>query len=608
MIIEMEQKMKFLQNRKNRYLCYLLIMAMQVLVMLYWGTQKQNYHIDELYSMGYANSFVGTGDTATYIVTSPEWEFEEWVENSEYKKHIQLSENERITNLSVVEAVKKILSGRSYFGFLNLIQSLVGSETFTIKTVIGLNIIFFIIAEIALLSLMQKLNMSGWSKICSLMMFGFSGYIISFVIYIRFYMLVMMLFLLMMNLFYSVWNSDRLGNNILATIGILIFAYLQFKNSELAIAFFGVIFVSFYVALIIEKKKKQTVFFSVVGIMGIIFALCSEKIMGMIINPRGQATRAFSHMENISFNTFDNYFKWICELLSDYYFGNYMVILFTGLLLSLVLLSFFGKKEDLVVNNIVLRKPALINVLVWFGIYVFSHYLGMGTNFSLLIFFLSVIYFVIDMLGLSTKIKNVLRANYSQETKFIIIFSFGVLFYTIFCTVAGFQIGRYYCYGLVSFMIIFWYCIDRWIRRIKIEKLAQNCCRIMGLFACACAIITFSQKNVDNIFNGDEYLKYGLREYGSMDTVVLVQDKIIDGDVSAFEVYDCVYLMPEDARIFAIEMNNYSYHDDFPDEFILWGNIGGDMESVTFDLEEHGYTIEPIGTNHVSQVYICRIH
>ena len=93
-----------------------------------------------------------------------------------------------------------------------------------------------------------------------------------------------------------------------------------------------------------------------------------------------------------------------------------------------------------------------------------------------------------------------------------------------------------------------------------------------------------------------------------MDTVVLVQDKIIDGDVSAFEVYDCVYLMPEDARIFAIEMNNYSYHDDFPDEFILWGNIGGDMESVTFDLEEHGSTIEPIGTNHVSQVYICRIH
>jgi len=64
----MKQKMKFLQNRKNRYLCYLLIMAMQVLVMLYWGTQKQNYHIDELYSMGYANSFVGTGDTATYIV------------------------------------------------------------------------------------------------------------------------------------------------------------------------------------------------------------------------------------------------------------------------------------------------------------------------------------------------------------------------------------------------------------------------------------------------------------------------------------------------------------------------------------------------------------
>ena len=165
-------------------------------------------------------------------------------------------------------------------------------------------------------------------------MFGFSGYIISCVIYIRFYMLVIMLLLLMLNLFWTVWKSDSLKQIIPAEMGILILAYLQYKNTELIIAYFVIISVFFAIACIGKKKWKQLIPCIVVGGLGLIYILMNTTYLWQLLNAGNidkpsRFLGAVYDLLNPSWKDIVDYTKSVAKMYTNYYFGHLYVVFIT---------------------------------------------------------------------------------------------------------------------------------------------------------------------------------------------------------------------------------------------------------------------------------------
>lgn len=551
---------------KRAFCIYTAIIVLQVIVMLYWAREKSNFYIDELYSMSYANSFTGRGDTARRIYDAPDWQYNKWINNALFKKHLLLSEEEQLFQLSFPEAAQKMLAGRNYFGLLNIAESIAGYSIVSARPGIVLNILIFIVTEIAFLLFMQKMNMEVRSRYLALTMFGFSGYVISFVEYIRFYIIVAMYLMWLLNLLYVVWGDDNLRKIIPAEIGILIVTYLSYKNSELTLIFFGIFSFFFVIALAIAKKWKRLVCYMIMGICSFIYILVTTDYVGILLHPaehpdaNGTALKASLRMTEPSFNAIGSRLSLAWKWIGTYYFGHYSVILLVAAALAAYSLLFYVKKKK----------------------YGQSASVPFGTK------------------------NGPAHRKISRECGFILVLLFTALFYTLFAAMAGFKAQRYYCFTIFLAAIIVWGILDRLLKWVPQEML-RGWYIILAAGVFISAIIPFQTRQIDYIYEEDRTFISALETYRDTNTVLLVRRE--SGVPHPFTVYDCINLTSENTDIYLIDMAAYSYEElNLTDEFILWDRLDRDPSDVLNDLSEHGYEIESLGTDHVSQAYICRIN
>ena len=145
---------------KSDIIVCMIIMLLQLLVVAYWFNCKINYHVDELYSIGYAKGYFAPGDYWEKITDKDDYKFDNWFRVYELKKYLILAENETVYNFSLVRILWKLLTGRSYFGLLNIAESFAGSYIGGVL----LNSIFFVIAEIDGCLVYKVCDVSGIRK------------------------------------------------------------------------------------------------------------------------------------------------------------------------------------------------------------------------------------------------------------------------------------------------------------------------------------------------------------------------------------------------------------------------------------------------------------
>lgn len=561
--VEMNQKMS---AGKRTFFVFAAIIAVQVLVMLYWANEKSNFYIDELYSMGYASSFTGRGDTARRIADGPEWQYNEWIDNASFKKYLLVSEEEQLFQLSFPEAVQKMLTGRNYFGLLNIAESIAGYDIVSARPGIMLNILFFIAAEIALLLFMQKIKMDVRSQCLALAMFGFSAYIIGFVEYIRFYIVVTMYFMWLLNLLYCVWREDSLKKVVPAEIGVLALTYLSYKNSELTLIFFGAFSLCFVIALAVTRKWKQLISYTIMGVCSFIYILFTTEYVAVLMHPTehpaaGRVAREASlSISKLSFGDLIERISWLKEKIGIYYFGRYSIILLTAAVLVVYSLWIHYRK----------RKEA-------------------QSTFE------------------SFNIRSPLQERkISQESGFLLVLLGTAVIYTLIAATAALQEQRYYCFTILLTAVIFWGALDRLLKKVPPEML-RGWYVILTLAVTAIALIPFKTRYIDYIYEGDRDFKSALEPYRDSDTVLLVRLGGL-GVPDAHYYYDCINLISENAEIYLVDMEAYSFGElDLVDEFVLWDRQSNDPADVLDALTAQGYEVERLGANHVSQAYICRI-
>ncbi len=588
---------------------YIIIILLQILVIVYWANIKTNYHVDELYSMGYASNFTGVGDKAQYITTSPEFSFNKWTDNSEFKKYLIVSEEEGVFGTTLTEFISRAITGRNYMALLNIAHSIAGYQQVSAVPGLVLNIIFYIITEIALISLMRKLKMDEYVILLAGSMFGFSGYMIGMAEYIRFYMLVIMFMLLMLNCFFKLWNADSWDRIIGYEIIIMLLEYLSFKDSEFAIPFFGAFMLCFMLALIATKKWKQTVSFGVICLCGILYVFVTQDLIQTLIDPVGNISEhgvyadASMNIRNVSITTLRGYFTWLNDLLETQYVSSHLLTYLLIAAITMLLIISVRKEADNLLNKRTkgIRSITVIMFVIWCAIFAASAILKQGSFISIIVLTVIALVGVGEALGLELPKRKLII---SSETVFICVLVGETIIFTLFDALCRYEIWRYYCYGFVSISIIAWYFVDRALKVKELQSVKRKLAVILTVFVVINALLPFDTRKIENMYEDEKAFVESVRENQNLDVVLI--SEVEDGTVSRHEMYDLVNMVPEDARIYAVDKCEYNFDDvDYPNSFILWSYIDRDLSTVLNDLKSHGYSVRELGEDHCSKAYVC---
>lgn len=547
-----ETRLNMLKIIKNNVIYFIIIMI-QIVGILYWTNEKSNYYVDELYSLGYASSFTGVGDTARYIPLSDDWKFNNWTSNSDLKKYLTVSDDEKVTSLPFQMAVEKLLFSRSYFGWLNIAESLLGYTVITIRPGVVLNIMFLVITELVMVIFYSKMHIDKLIRYLSLGIFGLCGYVAGLAIYIRFYMYIVMLSMIMVLLHYFIWNNKSIRNIVLCELISAILAYLIYMNSELAIVYVGAMFVCFDIAFFICKKWKAFVSYSFMLFAGVVYLCKKTQWIDVLINTDNYSNDGIlgmysQHFANATFQSIKQGFLSQVKLLQYYYFDHFYIFILWVILLFILLCA-------AVKNRFIFDKQKVY-----------------------------------------------------KDSGFIITLMIVLISYSSFIAMAGMSEGRYYCFGFATFAIIFWYLVDRLVKQINDDKARNMTCFFMMALVIMSCFAPFQTRNIEYVYEQDRELSVVVNRYEELYTVI-VPEIYDDGTISNPEVYDCIIHLADDACIYPINYRDYSYNNaDFKAEFLLWNMASNkNVEEIISDLEDNGYSVEHIAENHVSSVYLCKL-
>ncbi len=594
------------KENKKAYAAYAIIILLQVLVIIFWANKKTNYFIDEFYSMGYARGFTGNEPTAQYITLSPEWTYNEWHSNFEFKNQLYMTDDAKIWNSPIKNSLGKLITGRNYFGLLNLTESITGFNSVSNFPAVVLNIILFVVTEIGLLFLLTKLSVNLFPKLLALSMFGFSAYFISVAEYVRFYMLVVTLFIMMLNLFYVLWRAKDIKRITAYEIGIFVLAYLILKNSELIGPYFAFISFCLLIGFAVFKKWKQFISYSLGCMAGVAYIWLFTGYLQTILNPTGKAGLVGDIVSSINEDTIEfmkTYREWELELISDTLFGHTRIALITIAALTGYTLWMKRRifKDAESTNNIKISVSDITALIIWIIIYRISVYRNNGILISKGILTLVLIWLIVNTLWKKIKVKGI---ELNSDSAFVIMLMLASVLYTVFTSLPNLRIWRYYCFVMVVIPISLWYLIDRLLKKTTWQELTRGWYIIFALSAIVTSITPFVRKNIYYTYEEDKQFESNVRRHDDLGVVLLCRPD--NGQYDQY-VYDCINIRPDDSEIYLINLSDYKYEEEnFRKEFILWDHQREDTQPVLEDLSNNGYTIESLDRNHISQAYVCR--
>lgn len=591
---------------KKEYLIYLIIMVLQIAVIVFWANSKVNYFSDEFMTMGYTRGITGLEPTAQYITVSPEWTYNEWHQNSEFKSQLLMTDKTALWNLPLFEAVKLLFTGRNYFVILNLVESILGFNEVSNIPAVLLNSVLLVITEVALISLMDKLSMSLFTKCLGISLLGFSSYFVSMTCYVRFYMLVTTLQVLMLNQMYKYREDVKLSSIILRCLCIFALAYLSLRNSELTAPYFGCLSLVFIISLIAAKKWKQLITYCTMCAVGGFYILRYTGYIQTILNPEGKTGMVAEIASAIGEDTLDfvrTYKDWVLDLLSDQLFGHNRVFLLCAIALTGFTLWKLCKPdgESSVISELRIKTLSIIILLGWIFLLYIAEYRNKGVLLSKAGLALTIIWIGFEMLWKKIEIK---RIKVSSRTGFVIVMFVAAFLYTCFTSLPHLRIWRYSCFMVTTLIVVLWYTVDRLLKKSFMEPAVCGWQAILIAFTIFGICTPFMTKSIYYIYEEDKGFIETVKEYGEMDVILF--SRPYEGQYDQY-VYDCVNIMPNMSQIYLVEDGNYSFEDvDFSDEFIYWDHQRDDASDFISEIERRGYDVLSLGKDHVSQAYYCK--
>lgn len=251
------------KEKKQYFYVIILVLCLQVLVLIYFGVQKQNFHMDEWFS------YYSSNDDSFYL----DWQDYQWNSCSIMVEKCVVNTGEGLQYQNVYEMESMDVHPPLYYYFLHTVCSFFPG-TFTKWTGLGLNIFFFVVSVWLIGKIVWILSNGSWKLLLTIIIFyGFNPAIISGVMFIRMYMLLTVFILLFVYIHMTIVRKNY-QVAIKDVLKIILVTFGGFLTHYYFIIFAGIFSCVFSVVLLVENKNICSSVFGFGGfILGILLAV-----------------------------------------------------------------------------------------------------------------------------------------------------------------------------------------------------------------------------------------------------------------------------------------------------------------------------------------------
>lgn len=384
-------------EKKKYFIIFLIITFLQVIIIVFWGTRKENLYWDEFYTLERAHYYSSFNSSDHYIDEDSDFKVGEWMPISFIKKTLIVSEDETLLNEPFFEVIKKLANVHNYSAYLNLIESVISIGKFSIWPSIILNIIFMIFNQIILFKMCQKLSTDKTYALAVCAMYGFSSMCISMTIFIRFYMLVALLVTIFtyIHLKYFDQNDDNLLAHVKRLVMMIIsfgVLYLAHQNAQYTVIYGGIFVIAFAIFLLIEKGLKRFLYYSVPMFgCGLIYLYTQTNYLKILFNFKeeyGQASAALANtldgITEFKLSFFPSRIRDMVFIWGKYIFGSFFaMVIFFIILMAIIIIkkarNIPENKEKVIHSTICIPSVAAVLYIVIFtafGLYEQVRYIS----------------------------------------------------------------------------------------------------------------------------------------------------------------------------------------------------------------------------------------
>ena len=234
-------------SRRFFYLLAACIIALQAVLLVFTIRQKQEFHIDEIYSFILSNSY----DTNSF--NNADWMWGTWVDQTDFDEFATVQQGEQFAYPLVYRNNSLDAHPPLYYWMLHTVSSFFPGR---FDKWIGClpNVVCFAVTGLFLLHVSERLMGRRKMALLPLLLYGFSLLAVDTVLFIRMYALLTLFAVIFLDLHVSLYQ-DGFRLPVMGAVFLVIFlgTYTQYYFAFLS--FWGVLFTCFY---LLYKKDFKT--------------------------------------------------------------------------------------------------------------------------------------------------------------------------------------------------------------------------------------------------------------------------------------------------------------------------------------------------------------
>lgn len=342
--------MEKIKQRKGA-LIFGILLIIQCAYMIFWGTQKSGYYVDEFFTYDKAHYISESTPNREKLYDAEFLEYEKWYDVPEIKNTLMVKREEALMQDSFLYNVYAFTQKWPYMALLNYVEAIFFEGKLSWWSAISLNIVLFALNQVVLFLLAKRVCKDQTMALLAGVMYGFCGMAASMVVYVRFYMYVTFLMTLFAYIHVLMWEGEKHWKNIILEIVSLPILYIAYRTSPLA-GIYGIAIIGcFSLGLLLSRKWKQALYYILpIGVGGILYLALKTNYLEILMNPHkaiasdsmNVATQSLINgLLTLNLNEIINRSNIFMQIVNRYLFGHVVIlilyiILFVGIVICLV--------------------------------------------------------------------------------------------------------------------------------------------------------------------------------------------------------------------------------------------------------------------------------
>lgn len=538
----------------KRYgILFCIIVAIQVMVMIYWGNQKSNYYWDEFYTFhNAAYLFQDTDEIGKHIDNYVR--YGEWDSVNRLKMLFAVSGN--IDKIDV-RHILNVISVYPYAVMLNLVESLAFRGVMIKWAGIALNIGLFILVQFILFRLANGMFDNPIFAVLPVLLYGFSGMAVSMVVFVRNYMFLTLMLMVITWSLYKIWCEEKILKVLAYDVVIALCVVPSFKESPITAFYLIGLFGAVTIGWILDRQYRKLLSFSLPGVLvgGYILLFKTRYIREILMFASGkeiELTEADNYLIqrlfSINGEAINHRVRYAIDMVDWYLLGDKLIMLCWLVLVFglLIVLGVFHR------HNIEESRPCFCN--------------------------------------LDTK-----RMLFNWRGKYFHILWATVIFFFVLAVMFGLEEIRYYSFVFPEVALCIVGVVVTSSKNISNNSIVAKRVVLssMCIFILMGSVATQKIPRIENVYSQDKGIKEHVRSTG---LVNVVQDR------GNFVLQNAVEYALEEQKIYILNGCEYDY-DSLPEEFLLWTDHEDNWS--TGKLIEADYKVELFDRTWVADVFRC---